>query len=195
MTKETKRGRPYGQSEGAAAKKLKGLKELTVQLAREPALNFFDLAKLIAELHTADAGMLRDLPQQTGMSRRRLYYLLAVGQLLGETALSKAEAEEVGWTKLQIIARHLDATGDVSGEHFRTFLKTALATRAHALAGVLLGEDVGSSRAVSFRLDDSARAELNLALVAFGAKKARRGLSGKQGALIKIVRAAMLQLA
>jgi len=45
-----------------------------------------------------------------------------------------------------------------------------------------------------FHLDTDARSELNLALVAFGAKLTHRGLAGKDGALIKMVKAAMVPL-
>ena len=50
---------------------------------------------------------IQDLPTETGMSRRRLYYLLEVGQFIRDWKISQDAAEKVGWTKLQIIARHV----------------------------------------------------------------------------------------
>ena len=67
-------------------------------------------------------------------------------------------------------------------------------TKAHSLAKVLRGEEPAPTRAVMFHLDTDARSELNLALVAFGAKLTHRGLAGKDGALIKMVKAAMVPL-
>lgn len=168
---------------------------MTIDLAREPAINFFDLAKLITDLHAADPGLLKDLPQHTGMSRRRLYYLLAVGQLIADFAITQIDAEDVGWTKLQIIARHVNDAGEITPEHISSYFKIARETRAHALAGALRGEASERTRAVMFHLDDDARSELNLALVAFGASQTHRGLTGKQTALIRMVRAGVKQLA
>ena len=195
MTKRSRSDPTSAPSLSPVAKRLQRLKGQTIQLAREPALNFFELAKLITDLHAADAGLLRDLPQQTGMSRRRLYYLLAVGQLIADQAITQIDAEAVGWTKLQIVARHLLASGESTPDHIGSLFRMARETRAHALAETLRGEFFKRTRAVMFHLDDDARSELNLALVAFGATKTHRGLTGKQSALIKMVCAATIQVA
>ena len=67
-----------------------------IQLARQPALNFFELAASITALHDADPTLLREVIEKSGMRRRRLYYLLEVGKLLREQQISRAAAEEVG---------------------------------------------------------------------------------------------------
>ena len=61
----------------------KRLKTRSIELARQPSMNFFELAVLLAELADGPyVGLVEDLPNETGMSRRRLYYLLAAGRLI-----------------------------------------------------------------------------------------------------------------
>ena len=81
-------------------------KHPVIELAREPSINFYELSLGIASLHDADTSLFRQLPRETGMSRRRLYYLLDVGRLIAGTKMTRSDAEAVGWTKLQIIERH-----------------------------------------------------------------------------------------
>ena len=173
-----------------SVRQLNRLKTKAIELARRPALNFFELAEYIAVLHDSSPALVADLPHQTGMSRRRLYYLLDVGQLIATHKIIKSEAEEIGWTKLQIIARHVKANGGASAKDIRTFFKMARATKAHALIEVLRGKESMPARAVMFRLDDAERSELNNTLMAFGARPARRGLKDKEVALMMIIRAA-----
>lgn len=167
------------------------LRGKVIQLARAPALNFFDLAQLITALHDADLSSFGDIPAQTGMSRRRLYYLLAVGRLIKDTGLIKACAEEIGWTKLQIVARHLDDEEQPAGDLLEPCLRLARETKAHSLAEALRrGRAPVRRRAVTFYLSNGAKAELGEALLAFGATRRGKGYSGKEKALIKLIGAA-----
>ncbi len=70
-------------------------------------------------------------------------------------------------------------------------LALALTTKAHDLARVLSGRKVAPTRAVQFRLNLGARAELGEALIEYGAKRSSRGYVNKERALIAIVRRAM----
>ncbi len=169
------------------------LKKQAIELAGRPALNFFELARLISMLHDRDPISLRNFPKESGMGRRRLYYLLGVGRLIEAHTITKPDAEEVGWTKLQIIARHVTRTGGASAKDIRMFLNMATKTKAHSLAEVLRGEDAVATRAVMFHLGSDDRVELNYALVAFGAETTHRGLARKEAALVILVKAAMNQ--
>lgn len=173
-----------------SATTLKRLLSETVQLAQKPALNFFELATKLAKLHESDPSTLRDIPQQTGMSRRRLYYLLEVGRLLSDQQISKPEAEAVGWTKLQIIARHLSRSEGAEGE-LRQFMKQAIDLPSRSLAQALRGEAVPDDCAVQFTLDKISKGELDEALLAYGAERSGRGLIGREEALLRIVRVAL----
>lgn len=161
-----------------------------MQLARKPTLNFFELATKLAKLHESDPSTLRDIPEQTGMSRRRLYYLLEVGRLLSDQQISKPDAEAVGWTKLQIIARHLSRSEGAESE-LRRFMKQAIGVPSRSLETALKGEAVPDDCAVQFTLDKISKGELDEALLAYGAERSGRGLVKREQALTRIVQAAL----
>ena len=159
-----------------------------VRLASEPALHFFELAQVLTKLHDTDPRLLRDLPDTSEISRRRMYYLIRTGTLLRDKRVSREQAETIGWTKLQIIARHMHKAG--SSFDFQELLDLASKHNARDLPAALRGGKVVPRRVVHFYLNVGERAELNEALIEYGAKRARRGLSSKEAALIRLVRAA-----
>ncbi len=166
------------------------LKKQAVELAGRPTLNFFELAGLIADLHDRDPALIVSLPQESGMSRRRLYYLLDVGRLIEAHEISNADAEEIGWTKLQIIARHMGKTDAANTPHLTDLLGIASEHKARDLPAVLRGKRVAPKRIVHFYLNLGARAELREALLKFGAEPVGKGLRNKEAALVRLVRAA-----
>ena len=169
------------------------LKTRSIELARQPSLNFFELSVLLAELADGPyVGLVEDLPNETGMSRRRLYYLLAAGRLIAEQGISKTQAEEVGWTKLQIIARHLkDSPTVTTAAELGSYLDLARKTNAHSLLRTLKEGRADGKSAVVFRLSPGIVGKLNDALLAFGATQDHRGFKGKEDALARILAAAM----
>lgn len=173
-------------------KRLTKLKEKAIKLASQPALSFYELATTLCELHDEDLSHLKDIPIGNGKWQRKKYYLLQVGGLIREHKISKAEAEAVGWTKLQIIARHLNS-GEGRPECLHQYMEMAKKPQARSrwLADELAGNKVPEDQAVQFNLDEKAKAELEEALTAFGAEQAPRGLVNREGALLKMVRAAM----
>ena len=164
------------------------LKKMAIELAQQPTVNFYDLAALIVDLHGKEA--LHDFPMKTGMSRRRLYYLLQVGQFIEEFRVSKEKAEQVGWTKLQIIARHVRQSGGVA-EDVAKHIDLALETRVYVLRQALTGQMVEAKPAIVFRLGIKERAKLTDALLACGAKHGSHGLTNKNEALMALVHQAM----
>lgn len=116
------------------------------------------------------------------MSRRRLYYLLEVGKFVKERTVNQADAEKVGWTKLQIITRHVNQSSLTDAE-VAEYVKLALATKAYALRQALREGVSVSKRTAMFRLSDDANNELSEALIAFGAEHASGPLEERGGAL------------
>ncbi len=168
------------------------IKKRAIRLAAAPALNFFDLANLLCDLHEIDGAALADLPALADMSRRRMYYLLQAGQLIREHQISRTDAETIGWTKLQIIARHLDkSVAPSSSSAVGELLEIAKNHKAKDLSHALRGKRVVTRRVVHFYLSLGGKAQLNEALIKYGAKQVRRRLFGKEAALIRMVRAAL----
>ena len=163
-----------------------------IQLAREPAVNFYDLADLILNLRDCDGSLLSDFAEQAKISRRKMYYLLAAGQLVADWAITREEAEDVGWTKLQIIARHVETDRNVTTRaSLDRYLKLARSTKARSLAEALETGAAEPRTAVVFHLTMGMIWRLNDALLAFGAKQDYRGFREKEVALARILAAAM----
>lgn len=165
------------------------LKREVLQLAGEPALNFFKLAQALCDLREADPAALQDLSDRTRLSRRRMYYLLQTGELIRDKGISAKIAEYIGWTKLQMVARHLaNADGAVSRAEFKQLLSIASEHKARDLPAALSGKKVIQKRVAQFYLSARERALLNKALVMYGATESRGRLTGKEKALTKILR-------
>ena len=124
------------------------------------------------------------------MSRRRLYYLLQVGQFIRDWNISQDDAERVGWTKFQIIARHVSQSGG-SAKEVTKHIKIALETRVYMLRQALTGQMVEPKPAIVFRLGAKERAKLTDALLACGATLGSHGLTKKNEALMALVNRAI----
>jgi hypothetical protein len=169
-------------------------KELLAAVARlttEPGLQFHALAALLSELvELTEGGLLAQYPQ-LNLSRRRAYYLIGVGDLIRRYGLSKTDAEAVGWTKLQIIARHARRRSEpLSRNELGGWLELASSLPAHQLADAIQGrapKQAGSTRAVLFRMPSDLYAEIEEELIANGARRRGRGLVGKEEALVRMV--------
>lgn len=118
-----------------------------------------------------------------------MYYLLQAGHLIHDRGMSKDTAEYIGWTKLQMIARHVSlADGGVPAEEFKRLLALATEHKARDLAAALSGKKVVQKRVAQFYLSKRERALLNKALVMYGATERGRQLTGKEAALVEILR-------
>ncbi len=165
------------------------LKSEVMQLALKPALNFFRLAQALCELHGSSPAALQDLSDRTRLSRRRMYYLLQTGELIRDKGISEKVAQYIGWTKLQIVAQHLaDAECVVAREEFNQLLALASEHKARDLPAALIGKKVIEKRVAHFYLSTRERALLTKALVMYGATESSGRLTGKEKALVKILR-------
>lgn len=165
------------------------MKRKAARLARQSSLDFFQLARHLSELHDSGRTALKDMESSSGLPRRRMYYLVEVGDLIRKYDISKTRADKVGWTKLQIIARHLRKSEKPT--NLNELLELASATKAHDLATLMQGRKGAATKAVQFNLSANMRAELDKALLAYGAKRARGGLIRRETALIRVIRTAM----
>ena len=184
---------PNGSGGGIiATEQLTAKRKKAIRLADQPTVNFYELAGLIVDLH--DGSAMQDLAKETAMSRRRMYYLLQVGQFIRDWKISQADAERVGWTKLQIIALYVNQSG-ATGKQVAKHMRLALETRSYSLLEALQGSSSPHKLAVVFRLSAADKAELLAALTGHGAEVGRRGLGNKGDALMKMVRAATVRKA
>lgn len=96
----------------------------------------------------------------------------------------------VGWTKLQIIADHAQNQPEKLSQYVMAAnLHPALRTTAHALPEALRRQDAPAGekyRSLLFRLSADQYAQVEAALMAFGAERKGRGLTGKEDALVRL---------
>ena len=81
------------------------LKKVT-KLADTPRANRIELALALAELEEAKSGSVADLVKIRFRQRRALYGLFRVGRWLKHVDLPMPHCVSVGWTKLEVLAKH-----------------------------------------------------------------------------------------
>lgn len=155
-----------------------------VKLAGEPSRNFVDLALALAN-HDPKAVSLNEVSRLTGKSRRHLYYLRDVGELIRQHHISRDQAERLGWTKLSALAQKLKADPDTAHD-IAALIENAMGTTAHALTHDRGDEDEPASedKALLFRLTPEQYEAVAAALLKCGATRRGKGLADKEAALV-----------
>ncbi len=84
-------------------------------LAEHPDANFLQLGRQLVELRGRSSDLFSDFIKQSGLGRRKAYYLVTIAEQLGEveksgTRLDDDQLRRIGWTKLQVIAPRLTSS-------------------------------------------------------------------------------------
>lgn len=181
-----------GSAEGGPFIKPRYLKRKVLLLADRPIKNFYDLARSLATLHELSPAVLKTIENRSKLSRRTLYYLVDVGRILRRYQIDKAQAERIGWTRLQILARYLVKKGDVPAEELARLLKEADEKIARDLPLALAGKTRETpERTVLLHLSADDHKLFVEAMVEHGAIRKGRGLINQEEALMRLVRAAL----
>ena len=163
------------------------LKRQALALAVKPTKSFYAFARALWAAHRQDRSFMHEVEKVAGIKRRSLFYLLNVGEFLDEYSVSEEQAERIGWTKLQIIARYAgNQPSQISQRAMKIKLGLAARTPAHALQAALEAGDKQSTEqlhSILLRIPASQYADVEAALIACGAKRSGRGLIGKEAAL------------
>ena len=166
------------------------LKREALALAAKPTKSFHAFARALWAAHRNEPAFLHEVERVAGIKRRALFYLSNVGGFLAEYSITEEQAERIGWTKLQIVARHAaNQPGRISQSAMQAKLGIATRTPAHALPAALERQDTpsaGSLRSVLLRLPAEQYADVEAALIACGAERKGRGLIGKEDALVRL---------
>ena len=174
------------------------LKQQALALASRPSKSFHAFARALWAVHRGDPSFLHEVERVSGLKRRALFYLSNVGAFLHGYDISGEQAERIGWTKLQIIARYVRQQEKESkgrkpaGKRIEAILHIARHTTVHALPEALRAGNTETGeplRSVLLRLPADHYGEIEAALLAWGAKKRGRGLVDKEKALLELVRA------
>ena len=165
-------------------------KQEALALAVKPTKSFCVFARALWAAHSNDPAFLHEVERIAGIKRRALFYLSNVGGFLADYSITEEQAERIGWTKLQIVARHVaNRPGRISQHAMQAKLRIAARTPAHALSAALERQDTpseGPLRSVLVRLPAEQYADVEAALIACGAERKGRGLIGKEDALVRL---------
>src|SRR4051812_13745197 len=83
---------------------------------------------------TADPASFLALAERLGVRSRKAYYLAQIGRQFEGLPIPEEALDEIGWTKLQLIAPHIDKT------NFEDLIAKAKAHPVHVLRDVLEGK-------------------------------------------------------
>ena len=84
------------------------LLEAALDLADQPDENFLPLGRILSQLWSSDPPKFHRFIKLSGISRRKAYYLVAVARAFEGLGVPDARLAAIGWTKLQVIAPHVD---------------------------------------------------------------------------------------
>lgn len=164
------------------------LKKRVQTLAAKGDDSMFELAEALSELRDlpkppdGDRPTLDELVEVTKLSRRTLYYLLKVWQMVSDLGIPRDRLVRTGWTKLAVIAEN-SGPGEVDEA-----LDLAETSTLKQLPQLLKdGPPKAKVRTVYLRLTPRQYDQFSAVLLANGARRPKKGkgLSGKKRALLK----------
>ena len=120
--------------------------------------------------------------EQSGIGRRKAYYLLDLGKRLVDLGLPDNRLQKIGWTKLQVVGKHL------TRRNAETLLGWAEECNAPQLAARVRGEAPSKSRCVLLYFSPAQYRQFERAILTSGGKRSGRGLVGTEAAIMRMVR-------
>ena len=148
--------------------------------------NFITLADLLYELSLNDTAAFQILLQSPNLKRRKGYYLAEIGKHMNEADVPKltlkASLSAIGWTKAQIIARHLNT------HNWSDLIDCATTHTARDLKLLMKGiKPMEKTKTVLLSLSPKDHKLLVAALLKHGATSSGNGLANKELGLMKMV--------
>jgi hypothetical protein len=146
--------------------------------------NFLELGKTLRQLMDRDPDLFHQIIQKSNLGRRKAYYLVEVSRKFDPLPIPRARLRKIGWTKLQLIGKHIDAN------NLDQLLQLAEASNTKELERHMRGEKpIGNAHCVLMYFTPKQYAELEDMLVKYGGVRSGRGIQNKEQALLRIVRA------
>jgi hypothetical protein len=147
---------------------------------------FLELGRSLRQLLDRDPDLFQQIVKKGRLGRRKAYYLVEVSRKFEPLPISRARLKKVGWTKLQIIGRH------VTKDNVEELVNLAEQLRTKQLERKMQGEEPDSNaHCVLMYFSPKQYAEFEEALLKNGAETSGRGIVGKEQALIKALRKAV----
>jgi hypothetical protein len=163
------------------------LMKKALSLASHSKGSFVELAESIQALHKENPDQIKRFIEQSGLGRSKAYYLLKIHNQFAQSGQPSSRLNNIGWTKLQIIAKEKKPTRSNADR----LLTLAEKNTAHKLKLLMRGEKPKrKTHAVLMYFSPQQYRQFEVAVLAHGARSSRhgRGLVNKEQALIKIIK-------
>lgn len=146
--------------------------------------NFLEVARTLRDMLDTSPEDFQKFISKSSLGRRKIYYLVEIDRAFRKLNVSKARVGKIGWTKANLLAKHINAT------NAKQLLEMAEQNSAHNLKIMLAGgKKKDNLHAVLHYMDDDSYAIYEKALLKMGAQKGPNGgLSGKEEALLKLIK-------
>jgi hypothetical protein len=140
---------------------------------------FLELASLLHELHQKELNDFKTLISIPQLGRRKGYYLIEIHRAFGDYKDAPPRLNKIGWTKLQIIARH------VTPANRDELLALAEMHTADNLAAIMRGDNpIIGGRSVLLRFTQAEFDVFSKAILDHGAIANGQGFLHKEAALV-----------
>jgi hypothetical protein len=156
--------------------------QTALTLAKKADQSPLDLAEAIWRLKRKEPGRLNELMGASALKRRRAYYLAGVWSRFADLKIPRQRLAAIGWTKLSILARECPPGEEIEG------LDLAIGNTAKNLPAMLKGRKrARKTRCVLLYFSPVEYELFAETVLAHGANKSGRGLTGTEAALMAIV--------
>jgi hypothetical protein len=156
-----------------------------LKLASPGTKNDLELAHVLRRLKESDRGAFKMVVHNSGMSLRKAYYLTSISEKFEEKGVSDARLSRLGWTKLEIIRRH------ITKPNASKLIALAEKHKAKDLeAAILSNGSANRTQSVLLFFTRNQHRRFTNAILQFGATRSGRGLIGKEKALVAIIQKA-----
>jgi hypothetical protein len=172
------------EAEVSESESVVDLIEEIVRLANREKKDFIRLASLLAVLREDDMATYEAAITEAGIGARKMFYLREINKKLEKLGVSDPGFIEIGWTKTQIIVPCL------TRKNVQRLIKLAKKHTAQQLKALVPEKTARPKRrCVMLYLGPTQYSMFEEAILAHGGKPhSGRGLSGKERALMAIIR-------
>ena len=140
---------------------------------------FLDLGRALRKLLDRDPEMFAKLWQKTNLGRRKAYYLVEVSRTFDPLPISRARLKKIGWTKLQIIGKHINKG------NAQDLLALAEDSTAKQLEAHMRGDKpLDNAHCVLLYFSPKQYKVVEAALLENGGQRSGRGILNKEAALV-----------
>jgi hypothetical protein len=155
------------------------------ELTKNVEDNFLDLARTLRQLKNRDPALFTDLWKKTNLGRRKAYYMIEIDETYGQLPIPRSRLKKLGWTKLQIIRKHVNA------DNWEELFANAESMATKQLEKLMKGEQpVSNAHCVLMYMTPTQYNLFEETLLENGAARSGRGLLHKEDALTRVLKKA-----